>query len=110
MKEVISPQHGLTLNEANLFGVVSLIVWGLILIVSLKYVTLVLRANNGGEGGIMALTALALSAVSRQSHCYYPVLLLGMIGDAMFYGDCVITPDLSVLSAIEGIEGDTPAI
>src|SRR3546814_13876855 len=104
MKEVFSPQHGLTLNEANLFGVVSLIVWGLILIVSLKYVTLVLRANNGGEGGIMALTALALSAVSRKSHWYYPVLLIGMIGAAMFYRDGVFPPALSVLCELTGVE------
>ncbi|RJF92333.1 potassium transporter Kup [Noviherbaspirillum saxi] len=109
MKEVFSKEHGLALNEANLFGVVSLIVWGLIIIVSLKYVTLILRAHNRGEGGIMALTALALSAVSQKSRWYYPVLLLGMVGAAMFYGDGVITPAISVLSAIEGLEVATPA-
>lgn len=110
MKEVFSAEHGLALSEANLFGVVSLIVWGLIIIVSLKYVVLVLRANNRGEGGIMALTALALSAVSRKSQWYHPVLLIGMIGAAMFYGDGVITPAISVLSAIEGLEIATPAL
>ncbi len=109
MKEVFSKEHGLTLNETNLFGVVSLIVWGLTIIVSLKYVTLILRANNRGEGGIMALTALALSSVTQKSRWYYPVLLLGMIGAAMFYGDGVITPAISVLSAIEGLEVATPA-
>ncbi len=109
MKEVFSKDHGIPLNETNLIGVVSLIFWGLILIVSLKYVTLVLRANNRGEGGIMALLALALSSVTNQSRWYYPVMLAGLIGAALFYGDGVITPAISVLSAIEGLEVATPA-
>jgi KUP system potassium uptake protein len=76
MKEVFSKDHGLALTEENLFGVVSLILWGLIIIVSLKYVTLVLRANNRGEGGIMALTALALSSVGkRTSRCCWRACL-----------------------------------
>ncbi|HEY6772808.1 MAG TPA: KUP/HAK/KT family potassium transporter, partial [Oxalicibacterium sp.] len=70
MKEVFSKEHGLPLTPENLIGVVSLIVWGLIIIVSLKYVTLILRANNRGEGGIMALMALALSSVGRHSRWY----------------------------------------
>ncbi|MES2537451.1 MAG: potassium transporter Kup [Pseudomonadota bacterium] len=109
MKEVFSKEHGLALNEANLFGVVGLIVWGLTIIVSLKYVSLVLRANNNGEGGIMAMVALALSAVTRHSRWYYPVTLVGLVGAAMFFGDGVITPAISVLSAIEGLEVATPA-
>jgi KUP system potassium uptake protein len=109
MKEVFSEEHGLALNQTNVFGVVSLIFWGLAIIVSLKYVTLVLRANNRGEGGIMALLALALSAVTAKSRWYYPVMLLGLIGAALFYGDGVITPAISVLSAIEGLEVATPA-
>jgi KUP system potassium uptake protein len=67
MKEVFSEEHGIALTHANILGVVSLILWGLILIISLKYVTLVLRANNRGEGGIMALTALAMSSVTTGS-------------------------------------------
>src|SRR3954463_7092127 len=67
IKEVFSPDHGLPLTSANLLGVVSLIVWGLIVVVSLKYVSLILRADNRGEGGIMALTALALSSVGKSS-------------------------------------------
>ncbi len=109
MKEVFSKQHGLPLNEANLFGVVSLIVWGLIIIVSLKYVTLILKADNRGEGGIMALVALALSSVTQKSRWYYPLTLVGLIGAALFFGDGVITPAISVLSAIEGLEVATPA-
>ncbi len=109
MKEVFSKAHGLALNEANLLGVVSLIVWGLIMIVSLKYVTLVLRANNRGEGGIMALMALALSSVSKHSRWYFPLMVMGLFGATLFYGDSVITPAISVLSAVEGLSVATSA-
>jgi KUP system potassium uptake protein len=110
MKEVFSKEHGLALNPANLLGVVSLIFWGLTIIVTLKYVTLVLRANNRGEGGIMALTALAMSATTRKSRWHYFVMLLGLAGAALFFGDGVITPAISVLSAIEGLEVAAPAL
>lgn len=109
MKEVFSPAHGLPLTESNLLGVVSLIEWALIIIVSLKYVTLILRADNRGEGGIMALVALALSSVGTQSRWYGPLVLVGLTGAALFFGDGVITPAISVLSAIEGLEVATPA-
>lgn len=110
MKEVFSKEHGVMLDQPNIFGIVSLIFWGLVFIISLKYVTLVLRADNHGEGGIMALTALAMSSVTSQSRSYYPVMLLGMIGAGLFFGDGVITPAISVLSAIEGLEVATPAL
>ncbi|MBK4738434.1 potassium transporter Kup [Noviherbaspirillum pedocola] len=110
MKEVFAEHHGLTLSADNIIGVVSLILWGLIIVISLKYVTLVLRADNRGEGGIMALTALALSSVTQQSRWHYPVMLLGMVGAGLFFGDGVITPAISVLSAIEGLEVATPAL
>ncbi len=109
MKEVFSTEHGLPLTEGNLLGIVSLIVWGLVIIISLKYVTLVLRADNRGEGGIMALTALAMSSVTQHSRFYFPVMLMGMVGAGLFYGDGVITPAISVLSAMEGLEVATPA-
>jgi KUP system potassium uptake protein len=109
LKTIFSPEHGLTLDHANLVGVVSLIFWGLMVIVSLKYVTLILRADNHGEGGIMALMALSLSSVTKKSPWYHPLLLIGLIGAALFYGDGVITPAISVLSAIEGLEVATPA-
>jgi KUP system potassium uptake protein len=109
MKEVFLPGHGLALNEANLLGVVSLIFWGLVMIVSLKYVTLVLRADNRGEGGTMSLLALGLESVTRNSRWYYPLMLVGLVGASMFFGDSVITPAISVLSAIEGLEVATPA-
>jgi KUP system potassium uptake protein len=109
MKEVFSEQHGLKLTPENLMGVVSLIVWGLIIIVSLKYVTLILRANNRGEGGIMALMALALSSVTKNSRWYVPLMAMGLFGATLFYGDSVITPAISVLSAVEGLGVATPA-
>jgi KUP system potassium uptake protein len=110
MKEVFSEEHGIALTHANILGVVSLILWGLLLVISLKYVTLVLRANNRGEGGIMALSALAMSSVGAGSRWHYPVMLLGMMGAGLFYGDGVITPAISVLSAIEGLEVATPGL
>lgn len=110
MKEVFSKDHGLVLNHANLLGAVSLIVWGLIIVVSLKYVTLILRADNRGEGGIMALMALAMSSVTPKSRWYHPLMLVGLAGAALFFGDGIITPAISVLSAVEGLEVATPAL
>ncbi len=110
LKEVFAPGHGVALTRENLFGVISLIVWGLTLIVSIKYVTLILRADNRGEGGIVALMALALASVTENSRWYAPLVLLGLAGAALFYGDSVITPAISVLSAIEGLQVATPAL
>ena len=91
-------------NDAVL-GVLSLILWALILVVTLKYIVILLRADNNGEGGTLALTALAFRALGRRTK---PVLFLGIIGAAMFYGSSFITPALSVLSAIEGLKIATP--
>ncbi|HEX8788448.1 MAG TPA: KUP/HAK/KT family potassium transporter, partial [Telluria sp.] len=110
VKTIFSKEFGLALDTPNLLGAVSLILWGLGLIVSLKYVTLIMRADNQGEGGIMALMALASSAVKDGSRRYYGLLLVGLLGAALFYGDSVITPAISVLSAIEGMEVATPAL
>ncbi|THC43206.1 potassium transporter Kup [Massilia sp. Mn16-1_5] len=110
MKEVFAPAHGIAVTASNITGVVSLILWCLIVVISLKYVTLVLRADNGGEGGIMALTALALKSVGQHARLYYPVMLLGMVGAGLFFGDGVITPAITVLSSIEGLEVATPAV
>jgi len=110
LKAIFDPEHGLALNPANLMGVISLIFWALTLIVALKYVTLVLRADNRGEGGIMALMALALNSVTRQSRWYFPLMVLGVFGATMFYGDSVITPAISVLGAIEGLEVAAPGM
>jgi KUP system potassium uptake protein len=110
LKEVFSLEHGLPLNEGNLLGVISLILWGLTIVVSIKYVALILRADNRGEGGIMALVALALQSVGAGSRWQAPLAIVGLIGAALFFGDGVITPAISVLSAIEGLEVATPAL
>jgi len=111
LKTVFDPTHGLALNQANLLGIISLIFWSLTLIVSLKYVSLVLRADNRGEGGIMALMALALNSVHKAApKWHFPLLLIGTFGATMFYGDSVITPAISVLGAIEGLEVAAPGL
>jgi KUP system potassium uptake protein len=97
------------LARGAVVGVLSLILWALIVIVTLKYVLILLRADNNGEGGTLTLMALAARAVSRLGRAAGIVALLGIISAALFYGDAVITPALSVLSAIEGIDVATPA-
>lgn len=109
MKEVFSPATGIPLDAAHLIGAVSVIFWGLMLVVTLKYVLLILRADNRGEGGIMALTALAANAAGKTPQRRIILLLMGVFGAALFYGDSVITPAISVLSAVEGLEVVTPA-
>jgi KUP system potassium uptake protein len=109
LKTVFDKEHGLALNADNLIGIVSLILWGLISIVSIKYVILELRADNRGEGGILALMALALSSVTKASRWYFPLMMIGLFGSTLFFGDSVITPAISVLGAIEGLSVATPA-
>jgi KUP system potassium uptake protein len=92
-------------SEPVILGILSLIIWALFLVVTAKYVLLLLRADNNGEGGTLALMALASRAVKRGG----PVILLGIVSGALFYGDAMITPALSVLSAIEGLKVVTPA-
>jgi len=110
MKEVFNPAHALALDTANIVGAVSTILWALMVVVTLKYVVLILRANNRGEGGIMALTALAAKAAGSTPRRHTLLLLVGVLGAALFYGDAVITPAISVLSAVEGLETVTPAL
>jgi KUP system potassium uptake protein len=108
MKEVFGPAMGIPLDATHLIGAVSTIFWGLMLVVTLKYVVLILRADNRGEGGIMALTALAVKTAGRTPRAKTILLLTGVFGAALFYGDSVITPAISVLSAVEGLEVVTP--
>ena len=96
-------------DRATVLGVVSLILWALFVIVTLKYVVILLRADNNGEGGTLTLMALASRAVGRMNRAAGVVALLGIVSAALFYGDAVITPALSVLSAVEGIDVATPA-
>jgi KUP system potassium uptake protein len=108
-KETFNPDHGIPLTQENILGGVSAIFWTLMVIVSLKYVLLVLRASNRGEGGIMALLALATASVRDKPKLRKALLALGVFGAALFYGDAVLTPAISVLSAVEGLEVGTKA-
>jgi KUP system potassium uptake protein len=96
------------ITPGNVYGVLSLIAWSLITVVTLKYVSVIMRADNRGEGGILALTALALRSVSGNSKLHWWILAAGLLGASLFYGDGVITPAISVLSAVEGLKVATP--
>jgi KUP system potassium uptake protein len=109
VKETFSPDHGIPLTPANILGGLSTIFWALMIVVSLKYVVLIMRADNRGEGGIMALIALAQTAIKAHAHWRMPLLLIGVFGASLFYGDAVLTPAISVLSAVEGLEVGTDA-
>jgi KUP system potassium uptake protein len=91
-----------------IYGVLSLITWALMVVVTLKYVCVIMRADNRGEGGILALTALALRSAAAGTRMHWWILAAGLLGAALFYGDGVITPAISVLSAIEGLNVATP--
>jgi len=107
VKEVFGSGH-VPFTHANVYGVLSILFWTLTLIVSLKYVTLVLRADNNGEGGLVAMLALASQAVKDQPRLRAVLLPIGIFGTSLFYGDGVITPAISVLSAVEGLEVVSP--
>ena len=111
MKEVFSVgMHPVPLNEVNMFGILSLIVWALIMVVSVKYVAFIMRADNRGEGGIMALLALASHNAAGDAKKQHTIMLLGILGACMFYADGMITPAISVLSAVEGLELAAPVL
>ena len=110
VKEVFAPATGVPLDAANLIGAVSTIFWALMLVVTLKYVVLILRADNRGEGGGLALTALAAQAVGQRPGLRRVLLLLGVFGATLFYGDSIITPAISVLGAMEGLTLVTPVL
>ncbi len=98
MRECFTGPHGVLLTEGNILGVLSLIIWSLILVVTLKYLVFVMRADNRGEGGILALMALILPRDEARKHIH-PVIALGIIGAAFLYGDGIITPAITVLGA-----------
>ena len=109
-KESLAGEHGIGVSPGNVLGVLSLIFWSLTLVVTLKYVILVLRADNEGEGGILSLLSLVLRRLPEASRWRGPAIVGGLIGASMFYGDSVITPAISVLSAVEGLEIVSPAL
>ncbi len=108
LKEVFNSGH-VPFTPANIYGILSIFFWTLTSIVSVKYVVLVLRADNNGEGGLVAMLALASQAVKGSPRLRSVLLLVGIFGTSLFYGDGVITPAISVLSAVEGLEVVSPA-
>ncbi len=110
IKEAFIPHYGLTPDHATVLGVLSLVFWALVIVVTLKYVSIIMRADNEGEGGIMALMALAQRTLPKGSRSAYAVGILGIFGASLFFGDGVITPAVSVLSALEGIEVAAPKL
>jgi KUP system potassium uptake protein len=110
VKEIFAPATGVPLDVQSIVGAVSAIFWALMLVVTLKYVILILRADNRGEGGGLALTALAAQAVRSRPALRHALLMLGVFGATLFYGDSVITPAISVLGAMEGLELLTPTL
>ena len=105
LRECFKPEYGLAATEINVYGVLSLILWSLISVVSVKYIVFVMRADNRGEGGILALVALVLQRLHREAdrHVKAAITVIGLVGAALLYGDGVITPAISVLSATEGL-------
>jgi KUP system potassium uptake protein len=114
VKECFAPGHGVSPTVENVLGVLSLIVWSLILVVSVKYVSFILRADNQGEGGVLALLALVTSRQEMgdrsRSRSRAVLVVLGLFGAALLYGDGIITPAISVLSAVEGLEVATTRV
>ena len=107
--QIFSGAHTIPVVEARVLGALSMVFWTLTLVVSVKYVVIVMRADNQGEGGIMVLASLASNAVKRH-RASAGLMLLGLTGAALFYGDGLITPAISVLSAVEGIGVAAPSL
>ncbi|TYT23060.1 potassium transporter Kup [Luteimonas viscosa] len=110
IREAFSPHYGLVAEHDTVLGVLSMIFWSLTLVVTVKYVTIILRADNDGEGGIMALMALAQRCLPKDSRLAYLVGIFGIFGASLFFSDGVITPAISVLSAVEGLEVISPRL
>ncbi|MEO6264588.1 MAG: potassium transporter Kup [Luteimonas sp.] len=110
LKEAFSPHYGLIANHDTVLGILSLVFWALMVVVTAKYVSIIMRADNEGEGGIMALMALAQRTLPKGSKSTYVVGILGIFGASLFFGDGVITPAISVLSAVEGLGVAAPQL
>ncbi len=108
MREAFTGPHPMDPTLPHVLGVLSLIVWTQVIVVTLKYVTYILRADNRGEGGMFALMALAMKAAPAGVHRGVPIVAAGLFGAALFFGDAIITPAISVLSAVEGLKVATP--
>ncbi|HWG11613.1 MAG TPA: potassium transporter Kup [Rhodanobacteraceae bacterium] len=110
MKEAFYGPHGMPVDAPNVLGILSLVTWTLVMVVAVKYVSFIMRADNKGEGGIMAMMALAQRASRGHPRLRRMVVLFAILGAALFYGDGVITPSISVLSAMEGLQVSAPAL
>ncbi|MFM2005247.1 MAG: hypothetical protein RLZZ09_902, partial [Pseudomonadota bacterium] len=110
LKECFGGEHALAATPANILGILSLVFWAILIVISLKYVSFIMRADNRGEGGIMALMSLVVEKTRITPSLRYGLLLLGLAGASLFYGDGIITPAISVLSAVEGLEVLKPAL
>jgi len=110
LRTAFTGSYGLSLTPANVLGVLSVIVWALVIVVTLKYITLIMRADNRGEGGILALTALVSRGIEDRARLRWWLVGLGIFGAAMFYGDGMITPAITVLGAVEGLGVIAPAL
>ena len=108
-RETFAGHHKLTLDYEHILGVVSLMFWSMMLVVTLKYVTIIMRADNKGEGGSLALLALINRTVGGKKRWTSGIVLLGVFATALFYGDSMITPAMSVLSAVEGLTTVRPS-
>ncbi len=109
LRECFHGEYGIPVTQNNVLGVLSLLVWALILIVSLKYLTFIMKADNDGEGGILALTALIITHSKKNGYERWFLVAIGLFGAALLYGDGMITPAISVLSAVEGVQIIAPA-
>lgn len=110
MREVFGGHHALSLEPSSVYGIISVIFWAVTIVVTLKYVLLIMRADNEGEGGIMALIALLGRLSIRSARSKRCLLALGVFGAALFYGDVVITPAISMLAAVEGVQVVAPGL
>jgi len=110
LKEAFKPEHGIPLNADNVMGILSLIAWSMFWVITIKYLVVMMRADNNGEGGILALLALALREAKGRPRLKWTIIGIGMFGAAMFYGDSMITPAISVLSAVEGLAVAAPSL
>jgi KUP system potassium uptake protein len=110
LQQAFSPAYGLAPDETNVLGVLSLVFWSLVLVVTVKYVLIIMRADNRGEGGILALMAVVQRSLPISAPMAYGVGILGIFGTALFFGDGVLTPAISVLSAVEGLGVAAPQL
>jgi len=111
IETVFSVDHGqVKPTETDIFGVISLVFWSITMIVSIKFVAFIMRADNDGEGGIMALVALIQNARLKDSKLQAALITAGLFGVALFFGDSIITPAISVMSAVEGVEVAAPGL